>query len=276
MRLTDSLEFPFLLTKSIEMGLFKTYSSPATSKLLCSTKQMTTYCAKRYDDTDLLIREFTENKYGTDRAEKAIERMNFLHSSYVIDNEEYLYNLGIFMCFPPEMINKIGYRKLEKVEIEARYIKWCEIGRRMNLKDIPESFEAMQKFMEDFEERNFEYSKFNEQIMLATTGLFLAKFPTFVHPFLRQVTSAMCTPLMRKSLGMAEPMYGMTFAVESLMKGVGLFTRYFVLPRSEPYRRTQIHGGSSDTLKCVYHTFEETYKDGYVIGELGPLKFKKL
>ncbi|KAJ3124774.1 hypothetical protein HK098_000865 [Nowakowskiella sp. JEL0407] len=237
---------------------------------------MTDRCPQRYDDTDILIREITENKLDSERAQKAIQRMNAIHNHYVISNEDYLYDLGIFMCSPVEMIEKFGYRKLESVEIEAHYVKWAEIGRKMNIKDIPESFVAMQQFMKNFEKKHFKFSEHNKSVATATSNLFLSNFPEFLHPLGLQLTSAICTPLMRESLGLEEPVYGMVQLVGVLLKGFGFFNRYFVLPRSELLRRTPIDGVAKDSLKCVFHPYYATYKDGYVIGELGPNKFKSL
>ena len=54
-------EFPFLTLKALEFGLFKTYAIPSISKVLISTNEMVGSTARRYDDTDLIMREILEN-----------------------------------------------------------------------------------------------------------------------------------------------------------------------------------------------------------------------
>jgi hypothetical protein len=57
------LDFPTLATKSLEFGLLKSYAFPDTSKVLVGTKELVDNVSKRYDDTDLLLREVTVSSF---------------------------------------------------------------------------------------------------------------------------------------------------------------------------------------------------------------------
>ena len=136
------LEFPFVSQKSLEFGLFKTYGIPSISKILVKSRQLLDkdQIAKRYEDTDLLIREMTNTvldhrKEG--RSEVALGRINYIHSLYPITNQDMLYTLSVFICEPISWISKYEYRELTPAEEEGIFRHWKNIGERMNIKDIP-------------------------------------------------------------------------------------------------------------------------------------------
>ena len=128
--------------KSLEFGLFKTYGIPSISKILVKSRQLLDkdQIAKRYEDTDLLIREMTNTvldhrKEG--RSEVALGRINYIHSLYPITNQDMLYTLSVFICEPISWISKYEYRELTPAEEEGIFRHWKNIGERMNIKDIP-------------------------------------------------------------------------------------------------------------------------------------------
>jgi hypothetical protein len=51
------LDFPWDTTRSLELALFRAFASPRIGGLLHATHEFETRSQKRYDDTDLIIRE---------------------------------------------------------------------------------------------------------------------------------------------------------------------------------------------------------------------------
>jgi hypothetical protein len=96
LNLSQGMDFPFLVRKSLEFGLFKLYSIPSISKLLVATKQLTEHMSRRYDDTDLIMCHMTEDPLYSPLAQLAVRRLNEFHGKYVIPNEDYLYVLSVF------------------------------------------------------------------------------------------------------------------------------------------------------------------------------------
>jgi hypothetical protein len=56
-------QFPFDMTRSLELALFHTYGSVSVSRLLDKTGKFRKYGQKRYDDTRPLISHFLEDGY---------------------------------------------------------------------------------------------------------------------------------------------------------------------------------------------------------------------
>ena len=100
-KITNFVEFPFVSNKALEFALFETFAVPSISQLLQSTRQFSPkYVNKRYDDTGILIQEFSANHVDSQRGSLAIRRLNFIHSQYKISNGDYLYTLALFILEP--------------------------------------------------------------------------------------------------------------------------------------------------------------------------------
>ena len=74
-------EFPFDTTRSLELALFRTFGSPAVSKLLVSklldaSGEFAQRAQRRYDDTDLILSTIAESGYDSELGKRAIRRMN--------------------------------------------------------------------------------------------------------------------------------------------------------------------------------------------------------
>ncbi|OQE31015.1 hypothetical protein PENFLA_c002G04341 [Penicillium flavigenum] len=101
-----TLEFPFIGGQGLQYGLFKTYGISTISKLLIETGQLSTptKAAKRYADTGCLFTEWIDNAPGSERANAAFVRLNFLHSHYqkadTISNDDMLYTLAVLALEP--------------------------------------------------------------------------------------------------------------------------------------------------------------------------------
>lgn len=273
-------DFPFISTKALEFGLFKTYAIPSISKILVSTKELLDNCARRYDDTDLIVREFSEQPFNSWRAELAIKRLNALHGKYAISNEDYLYVLAVFAVEPFRWIDMYGYRRSHNLEKVCSHIFWDNIGTKMGIKDIPTSYDALVKYLDDFEEQNMKFHQNNALLAKHTIDLFLSNVPSCLHPLGHNAVYAMCDARLRRAMGFPEPLFLLPELLHGVLVLAGWITRVFLPPRIAPARRTphtpfdaQSQPQFGVRLCPLYHPFEATYKDGYCIEELGPEKY---
>ncbi|KAK7047360.1 hypothetical protein VNI00_006591 [Paramarasmius palmivorus] len=177
-------ELPAILEYSVAFALFKTYAIPSISKILAGTKELKSdeMVAKRYADVGVFvwlhvfypltfhaeqtgiliatwvrcpINGYSPAKPGVNdpRANLAIARVNWLHSHYPIKNEDHLYTLALFMFEPEKWSAKYGWRELAPIEKHASFMFWSEVGRRMGIKDIPETAETFKEWVQEYEER---------------------------------------------------------------------------------------------------------------------------
>ncbi|KAG0098438.1 hypothetical protein BGZ93_000087 [Podila epicladia] len=288
----NDLEFPFLNVTSLEFALFKTFAIPSISKVLVATKELSHHCLKRTDDTVFILLEMTElhsrialrtineGKFDPEAAENdhkrfqtSLERLNFIHGHYKIDQEEYLYTLALFILEPPSFIGRFEWRPLTLLERNALLAHWTYIGKGMGIKNIPDNLDDLMSWSEEYESQHAVFDKNNIKIAEATVSLLLSMTPKFTHGVLQWGVSALLTNRLRVAFGFAPPPKGVTTFVYSLLWLRGRFIQYFMLPRRKPMPRTGLRANHENKYVPAFHKYTPVYPDGYRIEELGPNKF---
>lgn len=255
--LLGCFEFPWDMTRSLELALLRTFCAPAVSQLLEQTREFLDRPQKRYDDTDIIVSELIEYGYENERGKAALQRMNQIHSRFQIANEDYLYVLSTFIYEPIRWIDRCGWRKLTENERLALYCFWSEIGRRMGIRDIPEDYAALEQYNQNYEAQNFVFQESNQHIALSTLKMMIGWFPFVVRPIVRTSMLAMLDETMCRSFGFKRPnaIWRLVIAQSLCLRGMCLR----ILPgRRRPRMRTAgVH---------------RTYPSGYNIKDIGPEK----
>jgi len=267
-------EFPFLAHKALEFAFFRTYGIPSVSKLLDKTGGFAPEkIGKRYDDTELLMREMMEQGGASARADIAIQRMNFIHSQYRIDNVDFIYVWALFVVESVRWIDRFEYRKTTDVEKQAFYYHWVEIGHKMGIKDLPKSFEDTMNYMEHFEKKHMVYQPSNHRIADHTVNLFLSAVPFHSLKQLGRIAIySMLDERLSKSLGYPVwPRRILGALTDSVLLLRGQFIRYFMLPRKTPLYRLGTIDESTGIRQLNYHLYDVVYPNGYDLKGLGPV-----
>ncbi len=253
-RLITAYEYPFLMQKSLEFALFRTYAVPTVGALLDQTKHFERAGQKRYDDTGLMIAEWVENGYDSERGRAALRRMNQLHHQWPISNDDFLYVLSVFVYIPKYWFEMYGTRHLTEKENQALYYYWAEVGRRMAIKDIPETAEAFEAFHRQYERDHFAYNDASRRVADATIQVFLNWYPAFSRPMVKQGIYALLDEPLRQAFGYPQPSPVVRALTLGGLKLAAKVIRLFP-PRTAPYRRTKEPN--------------RTYPEGYEIDKLG-------
>lgn len=203
--LLTAYEFPFDITRALELALFHTYASPRVSGLLARTGEFERHGQKRYDDTSRLISEFMESGYDSDKGQRAIAHMNKIHGHYRIDNADFVFVLATFVFYPIDWLNRYGWRKLTASEEQALFYFFREVGIRMNLHDLPGNLAELRAFSDVYEEKYFRYTDSNRKIADATVRIVQGWFPRFLHPLVQPTFSALINNKLRMAFGYQRP-----------------------------------------------------------------------
>lgn len=248
-------DFPFDTVRSLELALFRTFCVPSIAELLDRTGEFENRAQKRYDDTDLIISELMDHGYDSERGRMALQRMNQIHDRFVISNGDFLYVLSTFVLEPIRWNERFGWRAMCSTERLALFYFWREVGRRMNIKDIPAQYEELEAFSRNYELDHFRNADANERVGAATRDMFLAWFPRFVRPLARPAIYAMLDDAMIDAFGFPHPSRLARWLVTATLRLRGRMVRW--LPRRRrPVLRTAIK--------------RATYPGGYSIDQLGP------
>lgn len=254
-RLNSFYDFPWDNTRALEFALFRTFAIPSIGNLLNHTQEFEKRTQKRYDDTDLILSEIIEHGYDSERGQQALGRMNMMHGRFSISNDDMRYVLSTFVVEPYRWNQRFGYRKATPQENTAGHKLWYEIGTRMGIKDIPESFEAMLQMNIAYEQTNFGYTQGGRKVADATINLMLGWFfPKFMWGMCRPFMHALMDDALLNALRLKKSSRFLIAFVQAGMDMRKFFVR--LLPaRKKPVLRTK---------RKV-----DSYPKGYEIKELG-------
>ncbi len=255
-RLVGTMEYPWLLTKSLEFALFRTYAVPHTSEILAESGQFQRYGQKRYDDTTLLLAAIVENGIESDFGRRAIRRMNQLHGRWNIQNEDFLYVLSTFIFEPTRWHEKYSWRKPTEHERLANFYFWREVGLRMGIKNIPDNIDDYERFNIEHEKENFRYCAANHIIGEATVKVFMNWYPAPLRPLVREALYCFMDDELLLAFGFPKPS---SFLRKAIKTGLWLFGKSirFMPPRQKPY--------------ILSEQRNRTYRDGKIdVDRLGP------
>ncbi len=256
--LMTGYEFPWDIVRALEIALMRRFCSPGISGLLNRTGEFQKHGQRRYDDTALIVAEFMQNGYDSDRGSRAIAQMNKIHSLYKINNDDYLFVLSTFIFLPIQWVDNFGWRKTTDNERQALYYFFKEVGERMKISAIPSSLEELGFFVEEYEQKNFRYEKSNYALASATANIVKGWMPFFVKPFVLPAIRCLLDVKMLEVLGYKQPSFLLKYIVVQAMKTRAFFLRVITFKRYSSFISTERN---------------RTYPRGYQIEELGPRSF---
>ncbi len=252
--------FPWDLERALEFALFRTFAVPSISGLLADTGEFTHRPRKRYDDTELILFEILEHGMNSLRGKRAIRRMNSMHGRFQISNEEFLYVLSTFIFEPIRWLEKYAYRAMTEIEKQGVFRNYLELGRRMNLKNIPQTLEEFERYNLEYESRYFQFAPSNKLIADKTIDLLLGFYlPKCLFGIGRPFVYALLDEPLSSALGLPKASRWRRWLVEK-----GLMIRAF------------FHRKSPEPQYPVLGTRRKrpTYPEGYHIEELGTFSSK--
>lgn len=254
-RLSSAFEFPWDFTRALELALYRTYAAPSIGRLLAETAELTERTQKRYDDTVLLLDAVVEHGFGSDQGRTAIHRINQMHRSYDISNDDMRYVLCTFVVMPKRWIDAYGWRRLSRHEIVASAVHYRTLGRHMGIKDLPEPYEEFEACLDAYEEAHFAWDVKARQVSDATLALMASWYPRPLAPLLRTSTLALLDEPLLRAFRYTPPGAATRALVRSAVRARGRAVRLL------PPRRAPHHARQNWEIK--------SYRNGYRLDELG-------
>ncbi|MDT7844886.1 oxygenase MpaB family protein [Streptomyces justiciae] len=254
-RLMAAYEFPWDFTRSLELALYRTYAVPSIGRLLAETAELTDRTQKRYDDTSLLLDAVVEHGFGSEEGRTAVRRINQMHRSYDITNDDMRYVLCTFVVMPRRWIDAYAWRRLSRHEIVASAVHYRTLGRHMGIRDIPDTYEEFADCLDAYEEAHFGWDEGARRVSDATLDLMACWYPRPLAPLLRTSTLALLDEPLLRAFRYPAPGAATRRLVRGVVRLRGRAVR-LLPPRSAPHfarQNWEIKG----------------YPDGYELEELG-------
>ncbi|KAF5348948.1 hypothetical protein D9758_014206 [Tetrapyrgos nigripes] len=186
----------------------------------------------------------TKTRIDDPRAMIAIARVNWLHDKYPIKNEDHLYTLSLAMFEPERWAKKYGWRELSALECHAFFVFWAEIGRRMGIKDIPETAEEFKEWSLNYQQSSMIPSQSNYDVANITLEEFISILPNRfgIRSFAKRIAISLLEDRLDPFTDQTtfcyvrydpQPQYIQTL-IESFLRFIHFIQLYLCLPRSSP------------------------------------------
>ncbi|WP_258052918.1 oxygenase MpaB family protein [Streptomyces sp. Ru73] len=253
-RITVTYEFPWDITRALELALYRTYAVPSIGRLLAETAELTDRTQKRYDDTALLLDSVVEHGFDTEDGRTAIRRINQMHRSYDISNDDMRYVLCTFVVVPKRWIDQYGWRRLSEHEKHAMAVYYRTLGAHMGISELPRTYQEFERYLDDYEHEHFGWDEGGRRVSDASLGLMAGWYGPLA-PVVRAASTALLDDALLDAFRYERPHPAVRTAVRGALRLRAKAVR-LMSPRRAPHYARQ-----NPEIKG--------YPNGYRIAELG-------
>lgn len=204
-RIVAHHEFPWDVQQALSFALFRTYAVPRIGRLLFETGQFTTDTQRRHDDTVLILDTIASDGMESASGRAAVRRMNDMHGSYAIDNDDMRYVLSTFVVMPSRWIESYGWRAGTDAEQLASVRYYQRLGHLMGIKDIPSTFAEFAGLMDSYERDHFGHDVGARAVAEATLDLFGSFYPWVPRRLMRTFSLSIMEPHLCAAFGFRRP-----------------------------------------------------------------------
>ncbi|MEU7177366.1 oxygenase MpaB family protein [Streptomyces celluloflavus] len=235
-RITATHEFPWDMTRALELALYRTYAVPSIGRLLAETAELTDRTQKRYDDTALLLDAVVEHGFDGTDGRTAIRRINQMHRSYDISNDDMRYVLCTFVVVPKRWIDNYGWRQLTEHELRAIAAYYHTLGRHMGITGLPETYQDFERHLDDYERAHFGWDEGARRVSDATLDLMAGWYGPLA-PVVRGASMALLDDALLDAFRYERPGPAVRAAVHTALKLRAKAVRLLPPRRSPHYAR---------------------------------------
>ncbi len=256
MRILAGTEFPFDFHRTLaEMTFVKSAASPKIAGLWSANGYLAAHTQKRYDDTLIALTELVKHGYDSERGHAVIFRMAQIHARFAIRSRDFLFILTCLMLEPMRWNARFGWRPMCEVEKQSQYYFWREVGKRMQISNIPNSLAECEVWNRNYEQQEFRRSHASVALKNPLFRLLESWMPRPLRPLVRPVLTSLLEPELWPIFDLKPPPPRFVSLVQSALRMRARFLRHF------PLRRPS-------ALYCEGNL--RSYPKGYEIAQLGP------
>lgn len=248
------------LVRDIRVGLnlafYRTFAVPRIAELLAHTGEFEADPYKRSMDTGLFMYELIEAGYDSERSRQVVRALNTMHRRWTIEDEDYRYVLTTFIVVPSRWLDRYGPRSLTREEKAATTTFYRELGRRMDIPELPATYVDAEEFFDRYEASNIGYSHAGQALMNATDNVMAEQLPAPLRRSAPFLTRLILDDYVARAVGLKPAPRVGTFAMHS----VGPVRRQLLR-----FHRVRTTSWFESGRKV-----SGVYPDGYVFEDLGP------
>jgi ER-bound oxygenase mpaB/B'/Rubber oxygenase, catalytic domain len=249
------------LAKDMELGNFLSYyrnfAIPHLAATLVHTREVLDRPMKRSYDTAIVIYELIANGLDSPRGQEMVALLNRVHRYVPGSQDDFRYVMLTLLVVPIRWTQQHGWRQPTDSEVKAATRFFRELGERMHISGLPETFQEAEALLDAYEAAHIAPSRAGQELMDATVRILRETLPRPVRPLTRIILSAMFDDdRLTDALGLPRRRKLAAVALNAALAARNFRKRRRPLP-SAP-RFSPGHSGSAQ------------YPSGYSLSDLGP------
>lgn len=174
------LEFGSDTKLGLNLAFYRAFAIPRIAEVLACTGEIASRPDKRSADTGLLMYELIDAGFNDPRSIQVVSMLNRMHRKWEIQDEDYLYILATFIVVPSRWINERAWRQLTVVEMEAATAFYRELGRRMRISNLPQSYGEADRYLRAYEATHLAPSQAGLALMQSARHVFANRLPAAI------------------------------------------------------------------------------------------------
>ncbi|AXT85658.1 DUF2236 domain-containing protein [Aeromicrobium sp. A1-2] len=254
-RINAMHEFPWDSQQALSFALFRTYAVPSIGQLLYDTGEFASATQKRHDDTAILLERIAETGLESSEGRAGVRRVNQMHGSYDISNDDMRYVLATFVVTPVRWIERYGWRRGTAAERLATVRYYQRLGRLMGITDIPADYEGFAELMDAYERQTYTFDAKARAVADSTLDLFVTFYPRPLRGAMRRFSIALLDDHLRVAFDYPKPARVTSALAHGSLKARGRLVGLLPPPRKPKLLR--------DTHRV------RSYPGGFMIERLG-------
>jgi hypothetical protein len=195
-------DFPFDVVVISNLILLRSFAAPRIAAVAEASGRFSHRGTERGLEMATTIGILVGHGYDSGPGEAVIARMNQAHRHYQDRNEDFLYVLSRLVLELEDWTARFGWRATVEQERQALFHFWREVGRRMHVRDIPPSYQALRRYSDWYEERHCRPSEAGHRVYKALEGVWLASCPLPLWPAFRLAIPSLLDESLRHNLGL--------------------------------------------------------------------------
>ncbi|MEV4989999.1 oxygenase MpaB family protein [Pseudarthrobacter sp. LMD1-1-1.1] len=250
------------LAADMELGFFLSYyrnfAIPSIAATLYRNGEIQERPMKRSYDTAIVIYELIASGLDSDRGQHMVALLNRAHRNVPGSQDDYLYVLLTLLVVPIRWAQHNAWRQPTEAELAAASRFFAELGSRMNIHGMPDTYAEAEQFFDQYEATHVSPSVDGQRLMDATVQVFQSRLPLPLRPFAARLISVMLADRrLVAALGLPHTGQISRAALRSMLAVRNSFHRRRPLNRKPHF--TPGKAGSS------------LYPSGYSLDQIGPV-----
>jgi hypothetical protein len=252
----------FDLAADMELGFFLSYyrnfAVPSIATTLHENAEIQQRPMKRSYDTAIVIYELIASGLNSDRGREMIALLNRVHRNVPGSKDDFLYVLLTLLVVPIRWSREHAWRQPTGAELAAASRFFTEMGSRMNIAAMPDTYAEAAQFLDRYEAAHVGPSPEGQHLMDTTIQVFQSRLPRPLRPFAGQIISVMLDDgRLVAALGLPRANW---LSRTALRTGLAI--------RNAVRRRRPLEGKPHFTPGKAGSSL---YPNGYVLDQIGPV-----